>query len=262
MRGALGILGRGVNARNVIVVLAVVGCLMMVFGCGSAQQPSLDRTVGYWQAANTDTWVVSGAGGEFLMHVTKRGSTYYLAINSLPPKPAKLVDGRIELPWTGSAGRAAEFGMNRQSAAVFGWVNHGMDAETGESTPRFWWPFPVKRLTAAAYEIKAAAKADGFMYDELMRLDYALREWSDRHHGQPPVAGDVQRDSAFGQWLQTQWIDVEGGVPWPTNPYAGTAMHAGSGPGGFSYSRNGDSYTLTGRLHDGTVFSTADEPPS
>ncbi len=42
------------------------------------------------------------------------------------------------------------------------------------------------------------------------------------------ATAELEKDSPFGRWLQTEMVDVEGGGPWPVNPYTREATHAGS----------------------------------
>lgn len=244
--------------RLIIMILGALICAVSLTACGnSTTSPGtepLDAAAGYWSVPSSSPF------GGFLLHVAKRDATYYVSIDGGPLRPATLDEGRIVLRLMGSGSRRLEFGMDERRPALFVYVSHGKNADPGEPSGFFWAPFPVKRLTAAAYERKASAKADEAMYFGLLILDFALREWAKQHDGQPPAAGDVRPDSAFGRWLENESAEVE--VPWPTNPYAGAPMQAGTDPGEFRYTCGGTGYTLVGYGHDGSVMSLKDEPPN
>ena len=85
-------------------------CALLFVACGdSAPTPSpdtasLDGTVGYWQTPSEKAVLPEAA----LLHVEKRGDTYYLGIDGRQPKPATLAGGRIVLPW--DVGGGAQLG--------------------------------------------------------------------------------------------------------------------------------------------------------
>jgi hypothetical protein len=244
-----------------LATLLLSGALALV-ACGSTSpQPdaSLSGAVGNWSATSDEQPFSS-----MLLKVERRGGTYYLSVDGGPLREATIADGRILLPFFRAPNGQVDYspwlelGSDGDHAAVFVRASHGKNAEPGEPTGSFWVPYPVKRLSQAAYERRATAKTDQDMYYDLMELDAALRAWAKRHDGELPATGEVSKDSDFGRWLQTEWVDVEGGTPWPSNPYTGEAMHSGSLPGDYVYERTGNSFTLTGRLHDGTVVSSTD----
>lgn len=247
--------------RLLLLAAVLLSGALAVAACDSTSpQPdaSLAGTVGQWSASSRDF-----PYGDFILRVERRDDTYYLSVDGGPLRKAKIADGRIVLPFfMASIGQVdprpwLEFGMDGDHAAVFAHVS----TEPGEPTASFWEPYPVKPLSAAAYEKQAAAKTDGAMCNALWVLDGGLREWARRHDGELPATGEVSKDSAFGQWLQTEAVDVAGGLPWPSNPWTGEAMHTGSQPGDYVYERTDDGFTLTGRLHDGAVVSSTDLPP-
>jgi hypothetical protein len=240
-----------VVVRRALVLLLALVCLVALAACGGS---SRDDLAGYWSVPGEKLGIES-----FLLHVGERGGAYAVSVDGGPLAPAQRADGRLVLPVAGPGSRNLELGMDGERPAVFAYVSHDPNPESGEPTGSLWVPFPVHGVAPAAYERRAAAKADGRMRWELFRLELALREWADRHGGVPPVPGQVGPDTAFGRWLQSGAAGLE--VPWPINPYTGEALHAGSSPGDFAYRRDGRRFTLDGYLHDGSAFSAVEPLP-
>ncbi len=240
--------------RRGAVVSLVVLFVVALAACGGSEPPqppdALDGVEGYW--------LLPATGGNLLVRVEQRDDAYFVSVDGGPLKRAEIADGRLVLPFEGSGSRNLEFGLDDGRAAVFAYVSHGVNPEPGEPTGFFWRPYAVEPVAAAKYEKMASAKADASMRWELLRLELALREWAKRHGGELPAPAEVAEEAAFGRWMTTESAAFE--VPWPVNPYTGEAMAAGGEPGDFSYTPDGDSFTLTGTLRDGSTCSAKEVP--
>ena len=76
-------------------------------------------------------------------------------------------------------------------------------------------------------------------------LAIACGSWYDIDH-YCPAASDMT-PAGVGQFLSR----------WPTNPFSGrpVALSAAIAPGDFAYESDGDTYTITGWLHDGSPWT-------
>jgi hypothetical protein len=95
---------------------------------------------------------------------------------------------------------------------------------------------------------------DSGFSDEMSQLLDAIRDWAKHHHGAaPPTAYVTQQGlgAAYAGKSLGWWWGV-----WPVNPFNGAAVHVGTQPGDYTYTRlSVNGYRLVGYNQKGRPFT-------
>ncbi|MBN2203392.1 MAG: hypothetical protein JW767_00010 [Thermoleophilia bacterium] len=222
---------------------AATGALGACGGEGAAEVAG-EKYVGFWRAVDV------ALADCTLMKVWQDGDAYLVRVDCEIPRPAS-AEGDVlhvmpvpELSASSSPDPFLDpllaFDLEVKSGRVV------LRSPQGSASPV---EVELEKLTEAAYEERLATLSDDRVRTELMELAAAVQAWAEVHGGRPPAAGLLAPDSEFAHSLARL------GAGWPTNPFTAEPMHAGAGPGDFTYSTADRDFELIGYLSDGEAYA-------
>jgi hypothetical protein len=276
-RGALGMQPEGQRMSNLrmpetfLVIIVIAALAVAAQGCSSARTPAVTSSASTTASAHPSTLpfappVTPRPGQLFVGYwrdathtlfprveyyqVLYEADGYRVSLDGQPPTKAPLQNGRLVVQ------------SLRESAGNGGaWVRPGAQLAWEDGSAVLYVTsdarVPIirqrlRRLDRSAYVAGVNASADFQTRTLLNEVAIGVGLWADRDGQGPPVPAQLQPGSAFDRRLAA--MSSPGAWIWPTNPFTGKPMASGSGPGDFTYVVNGDHWTLTGHLSDGSGF--------
>ena len=191
-------------------------------------------------------------------NITREGEVFILEGHGpITADDVLTYDRQGHLNWPYEGMRAWVHGLAAAGAAAPGWATPARPLQAARRRTRFpRWVLVVVALyfgvsLSAAIAIpmylnQRALSNESAVRDGIDSIQVGVRSWAVDHANRYPDPSLVSEEG-LATYVK----------PWPTNPYTGSPMRQGNGPGDFSYvvARDHTSFELTGQGEDGTVIT-------